>query len=154
MLKSYTTGFSYSLASKPLILLTSDVKNSKILSNLGLRASLFTQPGKLFSFLVASPYNVGGEIHYFCGLHHLLLPWRKQRSCVRPLRYLSTFNNSCSQLNGIRYILLHHAINADREIISKWLKVYTGMEVRFIVENKEYKGILYRLAQGVADLCW
>jgi hypothetical protein len=56
------------------------------------------------------------------------------------------FNSSSSQLNGIRYILLHHAIDADRETLSKWLKAYGGTEIRFIVNHKEYKGILCRLA--------
>lgn len=57
------------------------------------------------------------------------------------------FNSSSSQLNGIRYILLHHATDADRETLSKWLKACGGTEIRFIVNHKEYKGILCRLAQ-------
>jgi len=54
--------------------------------------------------------------------------------------------SSVGKLNGVRYILLHHANSADRETLSKWLKVYSGTEVRFIFEGKEYKGILCRLA--------
>ena len=55
-------------------------------------------------------------------------------------------NSSVGKLNGIRYILLHHANSTDRETLSKWLKVYSGTEVKFIFEGKEYKGILCRLA--------
>ena len=55
-------------------------------------------------------------------------------------------NSSSSKLNGIRYILLHHANSADRETLSRWLKARSGTEVRFIVNRKEYKGILCRLA--------
>jgi len=56
------------------------------------------------------------------------------------------FDSSSSKLSGIRYILLHHAYNADREILSRWLKAYSGTEVTFIVNHKEYTGILCRLA--------
>lgn len=56
------------------------------------------------------------------------------------------FDFSSSQLNGIRYILLHHAIDADRETLSRWLKTYSGTEVTFIVNDKEYRGVLCRLA--------
>jgi len=54
--------------------------------------------------------------------------------------------SSSANLNGVRYILLHHANSADREILSKWLKAYGGTEVKFIFEGKAYKGILCRLA--------
>ena len=47
---------------------------------------------------------------------------------------------------GARYILLHHANSADRETLSKWLKAHSGTEVQFTFQNKEYKGILCRLA--------
>ena len=56
------------------------------------------------------------------------------------------FNSSCKQLNSIRYILLHHAHNAGREILSRWLKAYSGKEITFVVNKKEYTGILCRLA--------
>jgi hypothetical protein len=56
------------------------------------------------------------------------------------------FNSSCKQLNGIRYILLHHANNADREILSRWLKAHSGTEITFVVNHKECTGILCRLA--------
>lgn len=56
------------------------------------------------------------------------------------------FDSSSSQLSGIRYILLHHAIDADRETLSRWLKAYGGTEVTFIINHKEYRGILCRLA--------
>lgn len=57
-----------------------------------------------------------------------------------------SFHSSSSKLNGIRYILLHHAHSEDRQILSKWLKAHSGTEVTFIVNHKEYKGILFRLA--------
>lgn len=56
------------------------------------------------------------------------------------------FKCSSDQLSEIRYILLHHAYNADREILSRWLKAYSGTEVTFIVNHKKYTGILCRLA--------
>jgi len=57
-----------------------------------------------------------------------------------------SFNCSFSKLSGIRYILLHHAIDADRETLSRWLRAYGGTEVTFIINHKEYTGILCRLA--------
>jgi hypothetical protein len=57
-----------------------------------------------------------------------------------------SFESSSSKLNGVRYILLHHAHSEDREMLSKWLKAHSGTEVMFIVNQKEYKGILFRLA--------
>jgi hypothetical protein len=57
-----------------------------------------------------------------------------------------SFESSSSKLNGVRYILLHHAHSEDREMLSKWLKAHSGTEVTFIVNQKEYKGILFRLA--------
>jgi hypothetical protein len=56
------------------------------------------------------------------------------------------FTSSISQLSGIRYILLHHAHSEDRETLSRWLRTYSGTEVEFIVNHREYKGILFRLA--------
>jgi len=56
------------------------------------------------------------------------------------------FESSSSKLNGVRYILLHHAHSEDRETLSKWLKTHSGTEVTFIVNQKVYKGILFRLA--------
>ncbi len=58
----------------------------------------------------------------------------------------SSFTSSQPQLNAIRYILLHHANAADRERLSRWLKAHSGNEVAFIVDNREYKGVLFRLA--------
>jgi len=57
-----------------------------------------------------------------------------------------SFESSSSKLNGVRYILLHHARGEDRETLSRWLKAHSGTEVTFIVNQKEYKGILFRLA--------
>jgi hypothetical protein len=56
------------------------------------------------------------------------------------------FQSSSANLSGTRYILLHHAHSEDRETISRWLKAYSGTEVTFIVNKREYKGILFRLA--------
>jgi hypothetical protein len=49
------------------------------------------------------------------------------------------------KLNGIGYILLHHANVADRENLSKWLKAHSGTEVIFVVRHRENRGILSRL---------
>ena len=73
-------------------------------------------------------------------------PLEKIKIPCEVMEVSESFNSSCSQLNGIRYILLHHAIDADRETISRWLRAHSGTEVRFIVNHKEYKGILCRLA--------
>lgn len=54
--------------------------------------------------------------------------------------------SSSSKLNGICYILLHHANSADRDTLSRWLKTRSGTQVRFLVNHREYKGILCRLA--------
>ncbi len=62
------------------------------------------------------------------------------------LEVSTSFKSDSSRLNGIRYILLHHANAEDREKLSKWLKAHSGTEVIFIVNNREYKGILSRLA--------
>jgi hypothetical protein len=48
--------------------------------------------------------------------------------------------------NGIRYALIHHANDADRETLSRWLKAHGGTEVKFIVNGEEHEGILCRLA--------
>jgi hydrogenase maturation factor len=57
-----------------------------------------------------------------------------------------SFESSSSKLIGIRYILLHHAHSEDRQTLSKWLMAHSGTEVTFIVDEREYKGILFRLA--------
>ena len=56
------------------------------------------------------------------------------------------FKSSSAKLNGVRYLLLHHANSADRETLSKWLKDHGETEITFIFEGKEYMGILCRLA--------
>jgi hypothetical protein len=56
------------------------------------------------------------------------------------------FESSSAKLTGIRYILLHHAHTEDRETLSKWLRSYSGTEVTFIVSQKKYKGVFFRLA--------
>jgi len=73
-------------------------------------------------------------------------PLEKIKIPCEVLEVSKSFDSSSSQLNGICYILLHHAISADRETLSGWLKAYSGTEVKFIVNHKEYKGILCRLA--------
>ena len=54
--------------------------------------------------------------------------------------------SSSPKLNGVRYLLLHHANSTDRETLSKWLTDNSETEVTFVFEGKEYKGILCRLA--------
>jgi hypothetical protein len=44
------------------------------------------------------------------------------------------FESSYAKLNGIRYILLHHAHSEDRETLSRWLKANSGTEVTFIIQ--------------------
>lgn len=56
------------------------------------------------------------------------------------------FKSTSAQLNGIRYILLHHANASDRETLSRWLKAHSGTEVQFIVHNTQYTGVLCRVA--------
>ena len=53
---------------------------------------------------------------------------------------------SMGKLNGVRYVLLHHANAGDRDTLSKWLKTRSRTEVKFTFDRKEYKGILCRLA--------
>ena len=50
------------------------------------------------------------------------------------------------KINGLRYALIHHANDADREILSTWLKAHGGSEVKFIVNGEEHMGILCRLS--------
>ena len=54
--------------------------------------------------------------------------------------------SSMGKLNGLRYVLIHHANAADRETFSEWLKAHSGTEVKFVFDRKEYRGILCRLA--------
>lgn len=55
-------------------------------------------------------------------------------------------NSSVAKLNGVRYLLLHHANSTDRETLSKWLTNHSGAEVTFTFNGKQHKGILCRLA--------
>ncbi|MDQ1334891.1 MAG: hypothetical protein QG552_1841 [Thermodesulfobacteriota bacterium] len=54
--------------------------------------------------------------------------------------------SSIANLNGIRYLLLHHANRADREILSKWLTDHSSAEVTFAFKGEQHKGILCRFA--------
>jgi hypothetical protein len=56
------------------------------------------------------------------------------------------FKNPSGQLSGVGYLLVRHANASDRERFSKWLKTHSGTEVGFVVQGREYKGILSRLA--------
>jgi hypothetical protein len=49
------------------------------------------------------------------------------------------------KINGFRYALIHHANDADRDTLSRWLKAHGGTEVKFIVNGEEHEGILCRL---------
>ena len=81
-------------------------------------------------FLIASPAFSSEKIEIPCEV----------------MEVSSSFTSSHPQLNAIRYILLHHANAADRERLSRWLKAHSGTEVTFIVDNREYKGVLFRLS--------
>lgn len=54
--------------------------------------------------------------------------------------------SSIPKLNGIRYLLLHHANAADRETLTKWLTEHSGAEVTFAFKGEQQKGTLCRLA--------
>ena len=54
--------------------------------------------------------------------------------------------SSVGRLNGVRYLLLHHANSADRKTLSKWLTDHSGTEVKFTFQHQEHIGILCRLA--------
>lgn len=54
--------------------------------------------------------------------------------------------SSVANLNGVRYLLLHHANSADRDTLSQWLSDHSGAEVTFAFKGVHYKGILCRLA--------
>ncbi len=62
------------------------------------------------------------------------------------LEVSDALKSASTKLNGIRYILLHHANAEDRGKLSKWLKAHSGTEVTFIINHREYEGILNRLA--------
>jgi hypothetical protein len=55
-------------------------------------------------------------------------------------------STNSGKINGVRYALVHHANASDRETLSRWLKAHGGTEVKFIVNGKEFEGILCRLA--------
>jgi hypothetical protein len=55
-------------------------------------------------------------------------------------------NSISGTINGVRYALIHHANDADRETLSRWLKAHGGTEVKFIVNGEEHEGILCRLS--------
>jgi hypothetical protein len=93
-----------------------------------IRKSLVVLP--LFFLSVASPAPALDETIVPCEVMEVSKP----------------FESSVSKLSGIRYILLHQAHSEDRETLSKWLKANSGTEVTFIVNEKEYKGVLFRLA--------
>ena len=50
------------------------------------------------------------------------------------------------QLREVHFMVIHHAIAADRETLSRWLKSNSGTEVQFAIAGKMYHGVLYRLA--------
>ncbi len=70
----------------------------------------------------------------------------KMRLPCEVMESSDSFKSSSAKLNGVRYLLLHHANSADRETLSKWLKDHSETEVTFVFEGNEYKGILCRLA--------
>ncbi len=48
-------------------------------------------------------------------------------------------------LCNIRYLLLHHADVQRQGLLSQCLKQYSGREVTFSVNNRDYRGVIYRL---------
>ena len=73
-------------------------------------------------------------------------PQEKIKIPCEVMEVSSSFTSSNPQLMEVRYILLHHANAVDRERLSRWLKAHSGAEVTFIVDNRECKGVLFRLA--------
>ncbi|RLC29596.1 MAG: hypothetical protein DRH37_07195 [Deltaproteobacteria bacterium] len=57
-----------------------------------------------------------------------------------------SFNTNSNAFKGMHYMLVHQANAADRETLSTWLKAHSGTEIRFIVREKKYPGILCRMA--------
>jgi hypothetical protein len=54
--------------------------------------------------------------------------------------------SSISKLDGVRYLLLHHANSADRETLSAWLTKHSGAEVTFVFKGEKHTAVLCRLA--------
>ena len=54
--------------------------------------------------------------------------------------------SASDRLQEIHFLLLHHAERTDRETLSRWLKANSGNEVTFVVNHKESRGVLFRLA--------
>lgn len=50
------------------------------------------------------------------------------------------------ELQGLRYLLIHHANSKDRETLSNWLKTKHGANVEFFIKGRRYSGLLCRLA--------
>lgn len=48
-------------------------------------------------------------------------------------------------LKDLNYILFHHANAEDRDKLSQILKRDNGKDIEFIIDNKRYSGLLYRL---------
>jgi len=77
------------------------------------------------------------------------LPATSQDAMQLPCEVMESseaLNSSVARLNGLRYLLIHHANSADRDTLSQWLTEHSGAEVVFTFQNKSYKGILCRLA--------
>lgn len=49
------------------------------------------------------------------------------------------------ELKDIRYILVHHAREQDRQRLSELLKGHSGEEVVFIFKGRRYRGVIFRL---------
>ena len=58
----------------------------------------------------------------------------------------AVLNSISGNINGVRYVLLHHAHSEDREGLSEWLKTFNGTDVTFIFHGEKFEGILCRLA--------
>ena len=50
------------------------------------------------------------------------------------------------ELNGIKWLLIHHLYKKDRPLLSKWLKNNSGKQVTFIINKKKVDGVLFRLS--------
>lgn len=51
-----------------------------------------------------------------------------------------------SELNGTKWLLIHHLHIKDRKRLSDWLKTNSGKQVIFIKDKKKVSGILFRVS--------
>ena len=78
----------------------------------------------------------------------------KMRLPCEVMESSDSFKSSSAKLNGVRYLLLHHANSADRETLSKWLKDHSETEVTLSLRGMNIKGFSAVLLTALAEGCW